>query len=382
MLQLLGELFGHHTLTGLLKSVGIQSNQKNKKWSKLSHRQLFKWLNLYLKQAFLDDFKVLLVKSDSTWSRQNITVVGDESVFRQWLEGLKKEDDPYYGKYFSGQFCKSVWGYKSSVWGVMFNDRFYPIEIKFLSTDDTCSSIAQSCFETVSTFLLKCLEGYEKPLLHVSVDSGFNNKELLLKIESKGFVPICVPKNSHIIEYNGNRLKISELKEIYKEKEEAFTLKCEKEKALKLKSGEPISPENGQAQAFVWRQKVQYQMHGKNVILLLFRLKNSNKVSVVFTTDLNAKAITIRRHWFTRTSIEQFFRLMKTTLKLQESKSENYQGFVKKFSLTCLKACFVLDLRNRVRAKVHGMKKATWVDIRRILSLNLGVEWLENLMKT
>ena len=122
-------------------------------------------------------------------------------------------------------------------------------------------------------------------------------------------------------------------------------------------------------------------MHGKSVILLLFRLKNSNKVSVVFTTDLKAKAITIRRHWFTRTSIEQFFRLMKTTLKVQESKSENYQGFIKKFSLTCFKACFVLDLRNRVRAKVKGMKKATWVDIRRILSLNLGTQWLENLMK-
>ena len=73
---------------------------------------------------------------------------------------------------------------------------------------------------------------------------------------------------------------------------------------------------------------------------------------------------------------------MKTTLKLQESKSENYQGFVKKFSLTCFKACFVLDLKNRVRAKVNGMKKATWVDIRRILSLNLGVGWLGNLMKT
>ena len=73
---------------------------------------------------------------------------------------------------------------------------------------------------------------------------------------------------------------------------------------------------------------------------------------------------------------------MKTTLKVQESKSENYQGFIKKFSLTCFKACFVLDLRNRVRAKVKGMKKATWVDIRRILSLNLGTQWLENLMKT
>lgn len=383
----MGELFGHHTLTGLLKNVGIQSNQKNKKWSKLSlggtpHRQLFKWLNLYFKQAFLADFNTLLPKSDSTWSRQNITVVGDESVFRQWLEGLQKENDSYYGKYFSGQFCRSVWGYKSSVWGVMFNDRFYPIEIKFLSTNDTCSSIAQCCFDTVSEFLLKSLEGYDKPLLYVSLDSGFNNKESLSKIESKGFVPICVPKNSHVIEYNGNKLKISGLKEIYKEKEEAFKVKYEKQKALKLKNEEATSTDDEQAKAFVWRQKVHYQMHGKSVILLLFRLKSSNKISTVFTTDLNAKAITMRRHWFTRTSIEQFFRLMKTTLRWQESKSETYQGFIKKFSLTCFKACFVLDLKNRVRAKVKSMKKATWVDIKRILSLNLGAEWLKNLMKT
>ena len=36
LIQLIGELYGQHTLTGLLASVGIKSNQANKKWQRIS----------------------------------------------------------------------------------------------------------------------------------------------------------------------------------------------------------------------------------------------------------------------------------------------------------------------------------------------------------
>ena len=50
--------------------------------------------------------------------------------------------------------------------------------------------------------------------------------------------------------------------------------------------------------------------------------------------------------------------------------------------MTCLKACFILQMRNRVRKKIRGMKKVTWANIRRVLAYDLGVEWIENCAKT
>ena len=341
LLQLIGEIYGHHTLTGLLSSVGINPCQGNKKWQKLSYKTIWSWLEKCIRNEFKSDFELLLKQSDSSWSRQNITAIGDESVFRQWLCGESRQKDVHYQKSFSGQFCKSVWGYKMSVWGVMMNDRFYPLVIKCLKSVETCVSIAEKCVDELANFLNDISNGYGKPKLFFSIDSGFNNVDLLNKIETKGFVPICVPKDSHRVFYENKNLNIKELKVLYEQKEQKY-FKKSKDK-----------------DCFCWRIRVTYQMHKRESVFILFRLKGSKKVSAAFCFDLEVKAKTIRRHWFARTSIEQFFRLMKTTLRIQESVSSSYEGFIKKFSVTCLKACFILQIRNRVRKTVRGMKRAT-----------------------
>lgn len=364
LLQLIGEIYGFHTLTELLSSVGINPSQSNKKWQKLGFRTIFGWLEKCIRNEFKADFEALLQQSDSSWSRQNITVIGDESVFRQWLCEESKENDEYFQRSFSGQFCKTVWGYKMSVWGVMMNDRFYPLVIKCMKSGESCSSVAEKCVDELADFLNSISDGYDKPALFASTDSGFNNVLLLKKMEERGFVPICVPKDNHRIIYEDKPLNIKELKEFFKKKETKFLAK------------------NLSEDTFCWRIRATYQMHNREVVFIIFRLKGSKKVSIVFCLDLDSKAKTIRRHWFARTSIEQFFRLMKTTLRIQESVSKGYEGFVKKFSMTCLKACFVLQMRNRVRKKIKGMKNATWATIRRLLAYDLGIEWLEKCAKT
>lgn len=85
LLQFIGEIYGQHTLTGLLSSVGINPCQSNKKWQKLGYKLIWSWLEECIRNEFKADFEELLKQSDSSWSRQNITVIGDESVFRQWL---------------------------------------------------------------------------------------------------------------------------------------------------------------------------------------------------------------------------------------------------------------------------------------------------------
>jgi hypothetical protein len=343
--------------------VDINPAQSNKKWQRLGYKQIWSWLEECIRNEFKAQFKELLLKSGSSWSRQNITAIGDESVFRQWLSGESRENDEHYQRAYSGQFDKVVWGYKMSVWGVMMNDRFYPLVIKCLKSGETCSSVAEKCVDELADFLNKISHGCNKPKLFFSSDSGFNNTLLLKKMEERGFVPICVPKDSHRINFEGKSLNTKELKVIFEKKEKKYLAK------------------NPEEDYFSWRIRATYQMHKREVVFIVFRLKGSKKVSVVFCFDIHAQEKTIRRHWFARTSIEQFFRLMKTTLRIQESTSNTYEGFIKKFSMTCLKACFVLQMRNQVRKQNRGMKKITWVAIRRVLAHDLGVVWLEKCAK-
>jgi hypothetical protein len=363
LLQIIGEIYGHHTLTGLLSSVGINPSQSNKHWQRLSYKKIWTWFEWCIRCEFRVAFEALLSKSESSWSRQNITVIGDDSVFRQWLSGESKTDDEYYQKSYSGQFAKSVWGYQLSVWGVMMDDRFYPLVIKVLKSSQTSTSVAEQCVDELADFLNEISQSQQKPAMFWSVDAGFNDSNLLQKIEERGGVPICVPKDNHIITYNDKKLNIKALKGIFEKKEKKYLEK------------------NETKDTFCWRIRVTYRMHQREVVLLLFRLKGSKKVSVVFCFDKQVQEKSLRRHWFARTAIEQFFRLLKTTVRIQESVSNTFEGFIKKFVVACLKACFILQIRNRVRKTIKAMKKATWANIRRILAFDLGVGWLEKRAK-
>ena len=140
--------------------------------------------------------------------------------------------------------------------------------------------------EELADFLNEISKGYDKPEMFFSTDSGFNNDLLLKKIEEKGFVPICVPKDNHCITYKDKTLKIKELKIYFENKEQKYLSK------------------NPDETSFCWRIKANYRMHQREVIFIVFRLKGSKKVSVVFCFDIHAQAKTIRRHWFARTMID------------------------------------------------------------------------------
>lgn len=312
-----------------------------------------------------------MAKSDSSWSRENITIVGDESMFRVWIENVSQ--NLYYRKDYSGQFHKSVWGYKFSLWGVMMQDRFYPLQMQVLQKEEKSIAVAKECFEELANFLKECSKNYQKPTMYVSIDSGFNSNELIALVESKGFIPISVVKDSHLLDLEGETMNFKALKALFEQKEKRYLKKQTKKVCDKEQSSDQVP--------FIWRIKIKYKMHQKEVVVIVFRLNGSKKITIAFCSDLNAKAKTIRRHWFARTSIEQFFRLMKHTLKIQETKASNAEEFIKKLALVIFKANFILQLRNRIRKTIKGMKKITWCDIKRKLALDLGVDWLKGQCK-
>ena len=179
------------------------------------------------------------------------------------------------------------------------------------------------------------------PNLFCGFDSGFHDSSLLKKAELAGFTPICVAKNNHIILQNGVKYAISQyISQVFEPREAA-------EKGNKN---------------FVLRVRIYYQSLKREVVMIFFRLNGSKKVSAVYTTDILLSAKTIRRRWFQRTQIEQFFRMMKDTLKIQHSKSTDIESFGKKLCLFLFKATFAYQFRNQAR-KQKGLKKMAFSKI-------------------
>ena len=66
------------------------------------------------------------------------------------------------------------------------------------------------------------------------------------------------------------------------------------------------------------------------VTIVIFRFNGSNKVTIIFCYAANIHAKTMRRRFFQRTQIEQFFRMVKHTLHIEQSTSTDSKSFIKK----------------------------------------------------
>lgn len=70
-------------------------------------------------------------QSKSEWSKSNVTVVGDASVFQQNLS-KNQQDNDYYSSGFSGQYHTTVTGFKILTLGVVIPGVFYPLYYEFI----------------------------------------------------------------------------------------------------------------------------------------------------------------------------------------------------------------------------------------------------------
>jgi hypothetical protein len=169
--------------------------------------------------------------------------------------------------------------------------------------------------------------------------------------------PICVPKKNHKFQsgsFSGSFQSLIEQE--YLPKEAAYLEKCRK-------GGHPPEP-------FLLRVRGVYANKGREVALLVFRLNGSKKVSLVYSTDLSAKSKTLRRRWFQRTLIEQFFRLLKDTLKIQQSKVTCHRGFLRKLWVWLFKAVHCQLFRNYCRRHFRLLKGWAFGRLRQRITYN------------
>jgi hypothetical protein len=372
LLLLVGEFFGLHTLNQILRFRTKKTGSWHTRLASLSYRQIELGINCLVKEAALGALTDLAKKSESSWSRSDVTLVIDDSIFKQWLS--KGLTDPatqaYFDKYFSGQSNSSVYGFRITLCGLAIDNTFYPMYFNFTKKKDNTRQVACNLLNLAHKDISSVCEKEKLtlPNLFLSVDSGFHGPELLTLCDSftHSTLPITligVPKNNHLVEIQATKTtpffrgKLPEFMDTYFKNAEAAFFK------------DP----NNKKEHFFMRLKITYLSLDKELIILIFRYRKSKKVSVIYTTDLNIKAKTLRHRWFQRTQIEQFFRILKDTLKIQKSKSTDKNGFVKKFAIKLFQALQVQLFRNYCRKKYRYLKNKAFPEISLLLRANLDV---------
>jgi len=201
--------------------------------------------------------------------------------------------------------------------------------------------------------------GIEIPELFLSCDNGYDHS---LVIEAWGNKTLSVPKKSNKITIDGNSCSINNyIKNVFLPEEEVFL------------TDNPNSEE-----PFTKRIRATYNCRGIQVILLFFRYNYSKKVSVVYCTDLNAKEKTIRRNWFQRTYIEQYFKIIKHVLQIQETRPSDKARFECNLNVYMFLALQVQLLIKWLRKECDFYHRKGFINLRQTV---MNSSWIKSYLR-
>jgi hypothetical protein len=370
----LGQLVGLPTLHSILSQYDISSNKHQIDYVKLCNSLTHKVLHTIFESVFeyqvLDALQKMSAKDSCCWSREIVTALLDDSIFKQWhnSQDVSKDFENCFGKFFSGQFMSAVYGLKVVTFALSIEGLVYPLYFdcvkKAQSKTDKVEKATQVAGKLVrkwGLFLEKAKKrGISIPKLHFSCDSGYSDVDLSNICYKNKLTYISVPKKSHLFDITDKtdvlrRTNLEDwVKNVYLIEEQKYELAQEK-KAKKDKK------------PFVYRFRAVYCSQKREVTLLAFRLKGSKKVSIIYCTDKNIFAKTLRRHWFQRTYIEQFFKLLKHVFKIQNTRVSSKQEFDTKLHRFAFIAFHAQKLIKFLRKYIKTFKKYGFITIQRIL---------------
>jgi len=365
LLLLVGEFYGLHTLNSLLSNYDISSNDYQKLWSNVSCQYIISLMNDWVWVLFGQEFEKRLVQSGSTQSRQKLTLVLDGSIFKCWL--TKETFHQYFAKFYSGQYGHAVYGFNVLLCGMVIGDIFYPLHFQLRRKSEKDTAVALRMLKKVRAKLQRIADdlAVALPQLYFSVDSGFRSQDLVDYCSTNHLTYIGVPCSRLRVLFKGKSLKINDLKKEFLEREAKWK-------------------ENNTASSlpYTWRLRGELHCLKRDVTLLLFRLKGSKKVSVIFSNNLSIKAKTLRRHWFERTKIELFFRQLKNDFKIQKATITNRMGFMKKLSFGFIKSIYAQLFTQIVKKTSPQLQRLGFEGVRnRLIFSKIGRSLLDELVE-
>ena len=387
----LGQLLDLPSLHGILLAHDIPLTTHQVKYKRLCNKLTNNKLRTIFESIFADVLRKKLIelsiKSDATWSRMEVTAVLDDSVFRQWLD-LVFGDDDYYKSWFSGQIGRTAQGYKVLTFGVVIEGVFYPLFLDFvkigvkIGTKNDAQHIptAVRAVEKWGKFIAEIeKEGTKIRKIPLSCDNGYSSSLLETACSDNNLDYISVPKKNNLISFYEPQKHDTFEMSIAQFIETEF---LPQEDRHNLEQKDEQKDEKDEKEPFVIRKRAFYKVMGMVVTFLFFRLNGSKKVAVIYCPNENMTAKTLRRRWFQRTQIEQFFRMLKHTLNIQAAKTTNKDEFEIKLFRFSFIALHAQLFTRFVRKKIPDYKRFGFEQIRRCILFKLkNIDILDKLMK-
>lgn len=161
-----------------------------------------------------------------------------------------------------------------------------------------------------------CVEGRKLPTFYLSCDNGYSDIDLSNAVTNLNIIYISVPKMSQCM-----TTKDGKTQQI-----QAYIKHQHAKLEAAHQQGEAHLPK-AEKSPFVLRLRAHLCTQNRTLTFLFFRLNHSRNVSAIYCTDANIKAKTLRHHWFARTYIEQFFKILKHYLRIQNAKTSSIHDF-------------------------------------------------------
>jgi hypothetical protein len=372
-----GQIVGLPSLHAMMQRFGLKSNNEQVKYKKICKKLTNSNLHKLFEYIFMEEAEQVLAryngKHHSKRSRELLTAVLDDSVFKQWVnqQDAKVAYEDCYGRFFSGQVGHVVYGLQVVVFGLVADGVFYPLFFECVKKEEPkqddkgkkTKEKGKKTIEVAKRLIRKwaCFtkdmggKGIDVPTINFSCDSGYSDVSFSEECALSGLTYISVPKLNHKIEYGDSETNLSDwINNVYTDLE-----KKHEEKEIGLKEEDKT--------IFNHRFSAFYKCQNRYVTFLAFRLNGSKKVSIIYTTDKNIKAMTLRRHWFQRTYIEQFFKILKHYMKIQRSITTTKHDFDFKLLYQSFVALNIQLLVKYMKRKIPNPKNKGFGYIRQFM---------------
>mgnify|MGYP007079447533 FL=1 len=119
-------------------------------------------------------FERLSEKHSSCLSRELVTVVLDDSIFKQWLSSFQAGETfaSCFSCFFSGQFNSTVYGFKNCCIGVVIDGIYYPLYFDYVPKKKKEDGAKYSIQIETAIKLVKRLGKFKQHLKGKGIDLG------------------------------------------------------------------------------------------------------------------------------------------------------------------------------------------------------------------
>ena len=323
-----GHLFGLYNPNQVADALGVS---KAKLYRDLKDVSLYQWKSLLVgitSSIAIEAIRESESKSASTRSRRCITISVDDTNDSRYAKTLS-----YCYKWWSKQQNTAIRGRNILAITLKIGDVILPLNIRIVSKQGRGNTDKPTCFRTMIREVLDVFdaEGVDLRKYPITFDSWYGSQDLIEALLELGVTRILIHgKSNYVMEISGKTAKLSKHKKNVKLLAEQWG--CDKP-VRRLRAKSPTFGE---------------------LVVLFFSAYGKTQTMMVFGKPL--RSAEILHIWSKHHGIEQFWRHLKTDLKLSAMSLHQRNGAYASLGIKIFSYLMIQQVSRSTRLTFHQVK--------------------------